>query len=87
MIEWTLVPVSFLGVFLKAFQQKNVMQNKYLAVPLVTYGLAFTDVFIIGAVAYTGITWASVNGIAIGGATGCIAAMLLHNKIFKQEKP
>lgn len=84
MIEWVLVIPSFFSIFLKAFQQKNVMGNKYMAVPFTTYGMAVCEVFVIGSVATTGITLAAVNGIALGGALGCLAGMFIHNRIFSQ---
>lgn len=82
MIEWVLVMPSFLSIFLKAFQQRNVTGNKYLPVPFITYGMAFCDVFVIGKVSQLGMTWAAVNGMALGGVGGCLLAMWIHNKVF-----
>lgn len=88
MIEWALVLPTFIGIFMKAMQQQNVIHRVWLAIPFTTYGIAACDVFVIGGVVHYGIAWSTVNGMALGGTTGCILAMLVHKKYFiKPTKP
>lgn len=86
MIEWALVIPSFIGIFMKAMQQQNVIHRKFIAVPFTTYGIAACDVFVIGGVVNYGIAWSTVNGLALGGATGCVLAMMVHKKIFSRPQ-
>lgn len=75
---------SFFYVALRSFQQRNVAFNKYYAVPIVSYAMAYFDVFIIVKAVDYGLTVSTVFWLGSGGAAGCICAMILHNRIFKK---
>jgi hypothetical protein len=75
-----LLPITALAVFLKAFQQLNVMRNNKLMVPPISFGMAFTEVFIIAAVIDVGASYSTVFWMGAGGAIGCLIAMQIHPK-------
>lgn len=85
-LAWQLIIPSFLMVFFKAMQQQNVIHRNFCAVPIVTYGIGACDVFLsVGVVDY-GVSFSTVNGLAIGGALGCLSAMFVHGKFFRGKK-
>ena len=77
---------SFGAVFLKAFQQKNVIADKYWIIPFVTFGMATAEVFLVIGVVEYGASWTAVINIFIGGTVGCWSGMFLHNRIFKEDR-
>lgn len=81
-----LAAATFVRVFLKAFQQRNVVGNQYAWVVPTSLGLAAAEIYVIVAVAMAGFDLIAVLAIGLSGGTGSIAAMLLHNHLFK-EKP
>lgn len=83
MIEPALILPSFVAVFLKVLQQKNVMHDRYWFAPFVSYGMAYAEVFIIAGVIALGPSWAAVNGIALGGVVGSFLGMFIHNRTFR----
>ena len=77
----TLIIASFISVFVKAFQQRNVAFNNYISVPFFSFGMAFTEVYIIINIVELGASWDVIWRLAIGTILGCWAAMYLHNKL------
>ena len=77
----TLIIASFISVFVKAFQQRNVAFNNYISVPLLSFGMAFTEVYIIINIVELGASWDVIWRLAIGAILGCWTAMYLHNKL------
>jgi len=73
---------SFLAVFLKAFQQRNVAFNNYWAIPAFSFGMAASEVFIVLGVVDYGIGFVTVLNMGAGGSLGCWAAMYLHKRVF-----
>jgi hypothetical protein len=74
--------VYFCYVFLRAFQQQNVIHANWLMVAPISMAMAFGDAYIISAVAEHGLKlwWA----MGIGGFTGCWVSMWAHRKYFKK---
>ena len=78
---------QFVFVFLKAFQQRAVIHNTRWAVVPTSMTMAFFEVFVYASIASAYITsgWAAAGWIAvamgIGGGTGCLTAMALHDRI------
>ena len=74
-------------VFLKAFQQRSVIHNTRWAVIPTSMTMAVFEVFVYASVAkaYIMSGWQAAALIAlamgIGGGTGCLAAMTLHDRI------
>ena len=77
-----LFAVTFLRVFLLAFQTKNVAGNHYLSAVLTTPLIAATDVAIILMAVDVG--WWSIPWVASGGMLGMVAEMRAHNRMMKR---
>ena len=75
---------SFAYIFLKAFQQKNVMQDKYYWMIPISVLMGFSEVFLIATVA-AHVTMITGLCIGLGGGSGCIVACLLHNRMTKDK--
>lgn len=74
---------SFISVFLKGFQHKNVIHNMYASTFVTSYAMAFMDVLLIGLIAKSGWDIAFFSG---GGASiGMVAAMYTHNRFVKPQ--
>lgn len=74
--------VSFLYIFLKATQQRQVMAAEYLKMPPVSMAMAFCEVFIVASVARTADTVAELIILAVfiglGGGLGSMLGTYLH---------
>jgi len=81
-----LIIASYISVFVKAFQQRNVAFNNYLFVPIFSLAMAFTEVYIIINIVKLGASWGLVWKLAIGAVLGCWSAMYLHNKLTNAKK-
>lgn len=82
MIYFILLGVTFIYVFLRAFQQKNVQHSMYAWMIPVSYGMGLCDVYIISTVARDGhILWVTALFMGTGGALGSVGATFLHNKM------
>ena len=77
-----LFAVTFLRVFLLAFQTKNVTGNHYLSAVLMSPLIAATDVAIILMAVDVG--WWSIPWVACGGMLGVTSAMRAHNRMMKR---
>jgi len=82
-----LFAAQFVNIFLRAFQQRNVAHMHYIPILPISTLMALTEVFVIGTIAIQTISnqigWEEVAALALGGGTGCIVSMYLHNKVFK----
>jgi hypothetical protein len=74
---------QFTVVFLKAFQQQNVIHENWGLVPFVSMGLATTEVTIVLFVVKTG--WHAIPFMGAGAGLGAICAMLVHKKLFRRK--
>jgi hypothetical protein len=68
---------SFAFIFLKAFQQLNVVHRQYLLVMPTSMAMAACEVAIIALVVKQGWGWL-VLYTGFGAGLGCVAAMWLH---------
>ena len=67
-------------VFLRAFQQLNVVHSRYKRVLPTSLMMGLVDVGLILIIVKANTLWLGVaNGI--GGATGCMLAMYLHKRM------
>jgi hypothetical protein len=76
---------QFTFVFLKAFQQRNVAFDNFIAVIPVSVLMAAIEVFVVVKVASTGWHPGIVLAIGLSAGVGAVSAMLLHRKMFPQE--
>jgi hypothetical protein len=85
MTEFWLYPLSvattFAAVFLKGFQHKNVIGNHQKSVFFTSYAMAALDVAAVTIIVQGGWWVALTSGT--GAAFGMIAAIRLHDRIFK----
>ena len=77
---------NFCFIGLKAFQQRNVVNNQYTLVFLTSNLLALVEVFVIFTIAQRGLYWPLVATIGVSGGLGCLFAMWLHNRFFTRRK-
>lgn len=71
---------SFMFVFLKAFQQRNVAFDHYKWIVPVSFGMAATEVYVISTIVMTGYSFNAVLGMGLGGGTGALLSMYLHKR-------
>lgn len=88
MIEILLAGAAyFFFVFLKAFQQRNVMGMHYRWIMPISYAMAATEIFVISIVAIKAVNYTSLTdlislalSVGTGGGLGALAGMFIHNK-------
>ena len=69
-------------VFLRAFQQQNVIGRHYIAAALTSFAMALAEVSVVLVVVSK--TWEAVPWIGAGGAIGVVGAIFLHRRMFKR---
>lgn len=74
----TAFAVSFVYIYLKAWQQINVMKERYRWVMPVSFGMAICEVSVIGLVVAKSF-WMFIP-IGLGGGIGCIMAMKWNHR-------
>jgi len=79
------VVVSFISVFLKGFQHKNVIGGHVKSVAVVSYFMAAFDVAAVNLIIKGGWSIALTSGT--GAALGMVAAIKLHDRMFSPSKP
>lgn len=74
--------VTFIAVFLKGFQHKNVIGGHLKMVAVTSYAMAFFDVAAVSIVVKQGmsVAWSAGTGAAIG----MVCSIVLHDKLFKK---
>lgn len=68
---------SFVFIFLKAFQQLNVVHRQYLLVIPTSMAMSVCEIGIVALVVKQGWGWI-VLFTGLGGGLGCVVAMFLH---------
>lgn len=81
MIQLTAFLVSFIAIFLRGFQQMNVIHSKYTMIAITSYLLALTDVAVISIIVEHG--WNTVLAQGTGAALGMLASVYIHNRWVK----
>jgi hypothetical protein len=80
-IQLTAFLVSFIAIFLRGFQQKNVIHSKYTMIAITSYLLALTDVAVVSIIVEHG--WNTVLAQGTGAALGMLASVYIHNRWVK----
>ena len=80
-IQLTAFIVSFIAIFLRGFQQKNVIHSKYTMIAVTSYLLALTDVAVVSIIVEHG--WNTVLAQGTGAALGMLASVYIHNRWVK----
>jgi hypothetical protein len=76
--------VTFVTVFLKGFQHKNVIGGHLKMIALTSYAMAFFDVIAVSVIVKQGMSVAWSAGT--GAALGMLVSVLLHDKIFGKKE-
>lgn len=71
---------SFVFIFLKAFQQRNVAFDHSKWVLPTSLGMAFVEVFVVAAIAREGFGLMLVGVVGLGSGLGALAAMYVHKR-------
>ena len=77
---------SFGLIFLKSFQQLNVVKKAYKWIIPVSMMMAVAEVYIVATTAKNGYHFMLVFLIGLGAGLGSCAAVYLHDKITKEKK-
>lgn len=77
---------SFAFIFLKAFQQLNVVHRQYWFVVPTSMAMATCEVAVIALVAKNGWGWL-VLSTGVGGGFGCVVAMYFHGFTTTKRTP
>lgn len=81
-IYLTSIFVSFCAVFLKGFQHKNVIGNHQRAVVVTSFAMAAFEVASVNLIMRGG--WPIAVTIGTGASLGMIAAIRLHDRLFRE---
>lgn len=71
---------SFLFIFLKAYQQQNVIAKEYAWVLPTSMSMAACEVYVVATTARNGYGWI-VLAIGLGSGLGCMASMYIHGRM------
>lgn len=77
---------SYLFIFLKSWQQRNVAFDKYLPVIPTSLLMAATEVYVISAIVVAGYSLALVLSIGLGAGLGSSSGMYLHRRVFGRQR-
>ena len=80
MIYFILFSTSILYVGLRSLQQRNVTNDNYIWIAPTSVGMAAVDAFLMVNVVKQGWSIPLVLSVGLGGAIGCICAMLFHKR-------
>ncbi len=80
-IQLTAFLVSFIAIFLRGFQQMNVIHSKYTMIAVTSYLLALTDVAVVSIIVEHG--WNTVLAQGSGAALGMLTSIYIHNRWVK----
>lgn len=74
---------AFVFIFLKAFQQLNVVHKQYLLVLPTSMFMAVCEVYVIATTAKNGWGWL-VLWVGLGSGLGAMASMWIHGRMTKK---
>lgn len=77
--------VSFAFIFLKAWQQLNVIHHQIWWIIPTSFALAVCEVFLIVQAAEYGVSWI-VFPLGLGAGIGCLSSMMLHRWMRDRSK-
>lgn len=76
---------SYVFIFLRAFQQRNVAFDNYLAILPTSILMAATEIVVIANIAQRGWHPVLVLTIGLGSGLGALSAAVLHKRVFKRK--
>jgi len=76
---------SFVFIFLRAFQQRNVaFDHEWIVLPTALV-MAFAEVYVVANIAVKGYSIPLVLTVGAGSGFGTLAAMWSHKKVFRRR--
>jgi hypothetical protein len=78
-----LLAATFALVFLRAWQQQNVIHRHFLMAACTSYAMAIGEVALFLGIVATG--WNAVLWVGTGGAMGVTASMYLHARLMRRK--
>ena len=72
---------SFIFIFLKAWQQRNVAFDHYSWIVPTSLAMAFVEVFVVVNIVQRGFSVPLVLSIGLGSGFGALAAAFCHKKV------
>ncbi len=76
-----ILAATFLLVFMRAMQQKNVIHDRYILAAVTPYFIAMGEVATVLWVVDIG--WSAIPWVGTGGALGVTSAMFIFNRVIK----
>ena len=76
----------FAFVFLKAFQQRNVAFDKYIAVVPTSWLMFAAEAYVIATIASRGWDFLFVAAVGTCAGFGALGAMVVHKRVFRPSK-
>lgn len=76
----------FVYVFLKAFQQRNVVGLHYAPILPISWFMAAAEIYLIAVVVRVGFDPLLVFAVGTGSGLGAMVAMAVHSRIFRRTK-
>lgn len=85
MIQYALLALCGFGfVFLKAFQQRSVAADNYVAIVPTSVAMAAMELFTVANIAKLGWHFGVVLAVGLASGTGAMAAMWTHGRLFRK---
>ena len=81
-----LFAVSVIGVFAQAFQSKNINGGHYLLAACGSMFIGLSQAFIWRAITIQNAGLLETLTYAVGGGTGCVAAMWTHQRFVTKSR-
>ena len=76
---------SFVFIWLRAFQQRNVAFDNYGWILPTSLLMAATEVYVIANIAHHGYTLGLVLAMGVGGGLGATLAAIMHKRYIKRD--
>lgn len=73
--------ISFIAIFLKVWQQQNVINNKIFNAAITSYLIAGTEIATVSMIVKGG--WETFIPIGTGGALGVVLSLITHKRIMR----
>ena len=76
---------NFAFIFLKAFQQRNVMGAHYVLIAMTSMFMAAVEVYVVWKIASVGPTVGAVLTLGAAGGSGACLATWLHKQAVREK--
>lgn len=77
--------VSFVYIFIKAFQQLNVVHRNYAWIPVASVMMGFCEAYIVVAQVQNGLHWPVILSLGLGAGSGACVATFIHHRYVEKH--